>query len=197
MKKVTQLGITFNEKLTDDHIDTRINKAMTGIHALKRLSNILPRSGKRSVYLSFIRPILEYGNQLYDNCSETLSKRLEKVQREAALCITRAYRCTKHNNLLAEVGLTTLKERRRRQKLLFIYKCLNNLAPDYLASVITTRKLPIQHETRHPNDLLPYNSNKCYLYNSFIVSSIREWNLEKKTLEGFSIVKHFQKSLTS
>ena len=120
---------------------------------------------------------------------------LEKVQREAALCITRAQRCTSHKNLLTEVGLTTLKERRGRQKLLFIYKCLNNLTPDYLASVITSRRITIQHETRHPNDLLPYNSNKCYLYNSFIVSSIREWNLASRHLKDSPTLNTLRKCL--
>jgi hypothetical protein len=40
------------------------------------------------VYITFIRPILEYGSEVWDNCGAVNSDRLEKVQTEAARIVT-------------------------------------------------------------------------------------------------------------
>jgi hypothetical protein len=40
------------------------------------------------MYLTFIRPVLEYASEVWDNCGQTNSDRLEKVQLEAARIVT-------------------------------------------------------------------------------------------------------------
>jgi hypothetical protein len=40
------------------------------------------------MYLSFIRPVLEYASEVWDNCGQINSDRLEKVQLEAARIAT-------------------------------------------------------------------------------------------------------------
>jgi hypothetical protein len=39
-------------------------------------------------YLTFIRPVLEYASEVWDNCGQINSDRLEKVQLEAARIVT-------------------------------------------------------------------------------------------------------------
>jgi hypothetical protein len=39
-------------------------------------------------YLTFIRPVLEYASEVWDNCGQINSDRLEKVQLEAARIAT-------------------------------------------------------------------------------------------------------------
>ena len=41
-----------------------------------------------NIYITFIRPILEYGSEVWDNCGSVNSDRLEKVQTEAARIVT-------------------------------------------------------------------------------------------------------------
>jgi hypothetical protein len=41
-----------------------------------------------NIYITFIRPILEYGSEVWDNCGAVNSDRLEKVQTEAARIVT-------------------------------------------------------------------------------------------------------------
>ena len=93
--KHKQLGVVFNNNITfDDHIDQQCKKAMSWLTALKRIQHRLPRHSQLTIYLSFIRPVLEFGWQLYDNSSGKALKKLEKVQREALLSITKAYKKT-------------------------------------------------------------------------------------------------------
>ena len=46
------------------HIKEKISKAMKGIYIIKKLSNVLPR--KSTIYKSFVRPHLDYGDLIYD-----------------------------------------------------------------------------------------------------------------------------------
>jgi hypothetical protein len=40
------------------------------------------------MYLIFIRPLLEYAGEVWDNCTLADSERLEKIQLEAARIVT-------------------------------------------------------------------------------------------------------------
>ena len=95
----------------------------------------IPRKSRLTIYTSFIRPVLEFGFQLYDNCSIELSEKIEHVQRECLLFVTGAYKKTSHRELLKEVGITTLEKRRKIQKIQFMYKAKHNL-PNYLQNVM-------------------------------------------------------------
>ena len=63
------------------HIKEQIFKANKGINVIKRLNNTL--------YKSFVRPNLDYGNIIYDQTSnESFCNKLETVQYNAALVTT-------------------------------------------------------------------------------------------------------------
>ena len=107
-----QLGIIFNNKLTwDVHINEKCKEAGKRLSVLRKLPDCITPLTKLLIYKSFIRPVLEYGSVLFDNCTVQLSDQLENVQRQAMLKITRAYIHTSQNKLLAMLGLETLKSR--------------------------------------------------------------------------------------
>ena len=61
------LGIYLDEKLNfNHHIKEKMTKAMKGIGVIKRLSKMLPRHSLLTIYKSFVRPHLDYGDTLYD-----------------------------------------------------------------------------------------------------------------------------------
>jgi hypothetical protein len=71
VKQHKQLGVIFTEKMTFEiHIQENYKKAMNRLTALKRIGTKIPRSSRLKIYIAFIRPILEFGFQLYDNSSK-------------------------------------------------------------------------------------------------------------------------------
>ena len=69
----------------------KIQKAGIGINAVKSLNHILPRQALLTIYKSFIRPHLDYGDVIYDQPNnECLCQTIESVQYKAALAITGA-----------------------------------------------------------------------------------------------------------
>ena len=60
------LGIYLDEKLNfNHHIKEKMTKAMKGIGVIKRLSKMLPQHSLLTIYKSFVRPHLDYGDIIY------------------------------------------------------------------------------------------------------------------------------------
>ena len=61
------LGLFFsNNGLWHDHIDYIAKKAYTRLNMLRKVRFILNRFTLEKMYFSFIRPILEYGDVVWD-----------------------------------------------------------------------------------------------------------------------------------
>jgi hypothetical protein len=124
-----------------------------------------------------VRPILEYGGLLYDGSPTYQKAYLDKVQREAALVCTGAYKHTKTKHLMDELGWDSLDTRRSMQKSCVMYKIQNDLVPDYLINACPPL---VGHMTNYnlrnaDNIALPMGRRTDY-FNSFYPSSIRLWN---------------------
>ena len=75
------------------------------------------------MYLSFIRPLLEYADVLYDGCSNENETRIEKVQLEAATLVS-GLTSTSTNRIYQEVGWKTLQLRCKENKLILFHKII-------------------------------------------------------------------------
>ena len=78
------------EKLTfGHHLNEKISKANKSIGLIRRLYSYLPRKSLLVIYKSFIRPLLDYGDIIYDQPhNDTFCRSIESVQYNAALAIT-------------------------------------------------------------------------------------------------------------
>ena len=80
---------------------------------IKKLSNTLPRDALLTIYKSFVRSHLDYGDIIYDQPqNESFCNKLESIQYNAALAITGAIQRTSKTKLYKELGLEFLKSRR-------------------------------------------------------------------------------------
>ena len=75
------LGVYLDMKLNFKlHIKEKISKAMKGIGITKKLSNVLPRKSLITIYKSFVRPHLDYGDLIYDQPNnESFCQQIESV----------------------------------------------------------------------------------------------------------------------
>ena len=99
-----------------------IGKASKVIGVIKKLFKSLPRNALLTIYKSFVRPHLDYGDIVYDRPNnESFISKLEQVQYNAALAITGAIKCTSHSKLYIELGLESLESKRLRHLCLPAY----------------------------------------------------------------------------
>ena len=81
---------------------------------LRKFQLILPRYSLLTIYKTFIRPHLDYGDVVYDKVfNESFHKKLESVQYNAALAMTSAIQGTNTEKLYQELGLESLQNRRK------------------------------------------------------------------------------------
>ena len=79
---------------------------------MRNLKYDLDRKSLETIYIVFIRPILEYADVLWDNC--TLNKNLKKIQLEAARIATGATKLVSIQKRSDEIGWEQLDSRREK-----------------------------------------------------------------------------------
>ena len=94
----------------EEHLKTIVNKINKTIGLLRKLQNFLPRKSLLTMYKSFIRPHLDYGDIIYDQSYNTsFHQRLESLQYNAALAVTGSIRGTSKEKLHNELDLQSLQ----------------------------------------------------------------------------------------
>ena len=93
---------------------------------------IIDRKSLQTMYVSFIRPLLEYADVVWVNCTQQQINELEKIQTEAGKFVSGTTKLVAIDNLYRQLGWLKLSERRKLHKLFLLYKLQNGLASDYL-----------------------------------------------------------------
>ena len=107
----------------NEHFESKITKCNKIIGLIKKLSLILSRKNLLTIYKSFVRPNLDYADIIYDKpLNESLKRKIEMVQYNAALIITGAFKGTSRDKIYQELGLESLADRRWTRKLFFFTK---------------------------------------------------------------------------
>ena len=103
--------VYLDKKLTFyQHIKEIITKANKGIGVIKELNNVLPRKALLTIYKSFVRLRLDYGDILYHQClNKSINSKLESIQYNATVAITEVIKGTSRAKLYKELGLESLK----------------------------------------------------------------------------------------
>ena len=90
-----------------------MSKAMKGIGIMRKLNKAIPQYSLITIYKSFVRPHLDYGDIIYDQPNKkSLNQKIEKIQYNAALAIAGVIKGTYQSRLYNELGLESLEFRR-------------------------------------------------------------------------------------
>ena len=161
---------------------------------IRKLQPIIPRAALLTIYKSFLRPHLDYGDVIYDRAfNESFQNKLESVQYNAALAITGAIRGSSREKLYQELGLESLKSRRWYRKLCLFFKLKKNKHPSYLFDMIP--KVLSTRTTRNYNNIPLFNVKHEYFRNSFFPSTVIEWNKLDNNIRNSESVSAFNKQI--
>ena len=115
------LGVVLSDDCTwHDHLDYIKCKAWNRINVMRKLKFKLDRKSLQIIYFTFIRPLLEYADVVWDNCSQYEVNELEKIQNEAARIVTGATKLVSINSLLLDVGWESVIS---SEKALYFSRC--------------------------------------------------------------------------
>ena len=172
------LGLIINKTCSwYEHILDITAKAWKRINILRSLMYKLDRKTLETVYISFIRPTLEYGDAIWDNCSKTEKDEIESVQYEAARIVTGATRSCSKSKLLEETGWDSLEHRRYKHRMVTFFKMVHKEVPAYLKNLVPPRVHQVTQRQLRSGSNIHIPSARTNIYqNSFIPRTSKDWN---------------------
>jgi hypothetical protein len=194
MESHKHLGLTISNNLSwKKHINNICIRANRQLDIMKRLKYSVDRRTLEIVYFSFIRPLLEYGSVIWDNCDQIDATLIENVQLDAGRVVSGAIRGTSHDAIYRELGWEPLKIRRERQQILLFHKMIYGQCPEYLIQLVPGRGTNLHnYNTRNQTNLLTMRCRTEQYRQSFIPKLVRLWNLlpkETTSIDDFSMFK--------
>ena len=188
------LGLIIDQKLSwTDHIEYIYLESMKKLNIMKKLKFKLDRKSLETIYKSFIRPKIEYGNVIYFGTSQKNLDKISKIEKEAKRLVTGAtFKC---NLALLDIecGWTDIMSRRNNHCLIMMYKIINNLCPQYLSDILNILN-PSSHDynlRNRVNILIKIRTET--LKKSFFPYTINLWNslpMDFKISKNLNIFKN-------
>ena len=196
----THLGLNFqNNCKWRDHINQIYTKACGRLNILRMLKYQVSRKVLINLYFSFIRPVIEYADIVWDNCTLHEANLLESVQVEAGRIITGLRVNSSKSKMYAELGWEPLHKRREKHKLILMYKIIHGHAPNYLYELFqpyeeNVHSYNLRNQTSSDNLRIPFCNTISY-EKSFVPSTIRLWNNLPSSTKSSPSVHMFKKKV--
>ena len=181
IKQVPQhkhLGLTISSNLTwNYHITEIMDKANRRLGILRSLKYKLNRLSLERIYFSFIRPILEYGDIIWDMAPKELLNQLESIQLNAARIVVGATARSSTEGLYQETSWEPLEKRREHHRLCLMFKIVNMKAPVYLIDLLPGQiRARTGYQLRNRTNIDQPAARVNLYANSFFPNTIRLWN---------------------
>ena len=192
------LGLFLDNKLDfNKNLDEKINKRNKIIRMMKKPSTLVSRQSLLTIYKSFARPILEYGDIIYDKPHKAFfMEKIERVQYNVCFVITGAFKGTSRERLYQKLGLESLKGRRCHRKLCFFYKIVKGLSPKYLTSYLQLHNNPIYQTRSTAKNIVKLTASRTVNFNnSFFPLCSQEWNNLSDDIKSLPSPISFKKAL--
>ena len=126
------LGVNIDTQLSfNTHVTNICTRAGRNLNVLKRVAKSLPVKVKLQLYKTYISCHFNFCPLVWHFCSASNTKMLEKLQYRALRFVFDNYE-SDYDALLAKANMPTLELSRLRALRIQVYKCINNLAPQYM-----------------------------------------------------------------
>ena len=173
---VKYLGVTIEQKLSwNEHIGNMVKKANSSTAFLRRNLQVPQAHIKANAYKTLVRPQVEYASIVWDPFTQANIDKVEMVQRRATHYVQNNYsRYASVNDMISKLGWRSLLQRRADNRLFMIYKIVNGI----VATDDSNKLVQVNRATRHNHSnffILP-SETKTFIQQSFLPSTIRQWN---------------------
>ncbi len=156
-----------------EHAEVICNKVSKRLGLLSRIRSCLTIESSKCVYNSIVQPIFDYADVVWSELPIGCSQTLQRLQNRAARIILQRESSRNTFDILNWVNLST---RRQIHKCVSVFKCLNNLVPEYLSEHFTRNCNIHSYNTRRKNDLHAIKPNLSLGKRSFKYSGSLLYN---------------------
>jgi hypothetical protein len=185
------LGILLNEDLKwSSHVESVCNKARKILGLIYRRFCDADPSALLQLYLSLVRPHLEYGCHIWDPHLQKDRVLLENIQKFGLKVCARQWDLG-YDELLTNFRVPTLQDRRLYHKLCNMYKIVNNL-------IFFPPSVFVPHHSSHrANTFVQPHAHTNAFLNSYVPNTISTWNSLPTEIIGQRSLCTFKSHLTN
>ena len=145
------LGVILDESLSwNAHVNYLISKVSKRLGILGRTRGSISMHTAGIIYRSFILPVLDYCDTVWNCYGRINADNIEKLQRRAARIIMQT---NSSDEALSHLRYDTLGLRRETHALNLVKKCLNKRCPQFLMDYFSFNRDIVQRKTRQSNHL--------------------------------------------
>jgi len=150
---------------------------MTKINRLRSFSNLSPRHSLLTIYITNILPMFDCGSIIYDNCSDSDKHLLDKGQLSAAKIILGCLKTTSSSDVLLDLNIKTLTNRREISILRYFSKIIIRLVSCPLPlNLFRSFGEFVPYTLRHILDVQIPLFKKSLAFNFFLRKACSLWN---------------------
>ena len=145
---VRDLGAYLDSNLTiNKHIEVKCSSAFRALYSLRRIRRYLSREATETLVHSFIFSHLDYCNGLLYGVSDYLIEKMQRIQNMAARLIFCKPKFSHVSPLLFDLHWLPVKYRIRYKLILFTFKGIHRLAPEYICDMFQVRPNSYSHRS--------------------------------------------------
>ena len=124
-----------------------------------------------------MRPVLEYSSPAWSPHTQTLTHKVEMVQRRAARWILSRFSAYDSvTSMLGELGWRSLEDRRTDKWLCLFYKIVHGLVAVPMPPYVVHPRVFTRHSKSHPLAFIQIHTSTDYYKYSFFSLAIVQWN---------------------
>ena len=188
-EKVTNLGVRLDRFLNfESHINNTVAYCYKLIKDVSSIRSLITKQQTEMLVHSIISSRLDYCNSLLYGLNKSSIEKFQKVQNAAARAVLKLRKHDSIRHELVNLHWLRINERILFKLLVFVFKCLNNMAPVELSSLLTIHS--------------SVNCTLCYVFldsiygrRSFKYIAPRLWNALPLTMRKLSSLETFKSKL--
>ena len=194
---VRNLGVIFDTCITlEQHVNAVCRSAYAQLRKVGQIRRYLTNDATKSLMSGLVMSRVDYCNALLYGSPNTLTQKLQRVQNTAARIISRTSRYSHITPVMKELHCLPVQSRLQYKVLMYAFKAIHDLAPQYLADMIEVyqprRTLRSQNST---SLVVSRTKTATYGTRGFAAAAPRLWNELPCNIRESNTLNTFKRSL--
>ena len=192
------LGVILDTHLTyDSHISYLVSSCLSKLVQINRVKKSFDKDTLMLIISSLVFSKMLYCSSVWSNTSKNNIKKLQLIQNFACKIVTGSQKYDHVTPLLQQLNWLSVNEMLQLRDSVMAFKCVNNLAPDYLCIKFIKRSSVHDRLTRNNNKLQIPLYKTFSGQRTFAYRAVSLWNSLDEGLQSSTSVKAFKRSLKS
>ena len=198
---IKYLGIYLDSSLTlQKHIQSKCKVAIFNIRNISQIRKFIDISTAKLLASALVLSHLDYSNSILCGLPGNAINRLQRVQNWAAKVVLGLSKYDSSREALRSLHWLPVKQRIDFKILCIIFKCLHNMAPEYLSNLIQEKAFARNTRLAASSGIIlvvPFTRRSTFASRSFSVYGPRLWNgipAKLRNMKNFDCFKRHLKT---